>query len=665
MTDRPQTLAELVARVRGAPAPAPPQEQPTAPPNVPIPGGAVATISPAPPREDRGAALGISTATELIGGQEIASLAGKLARHKSENKQSIGRAMLRALRGEVWAPQGSRNATMYQIAAELVEAYPNLDPGSVVLAFSAAISNAELQGSKYTPEKLLSALERVQDERSNRLNMMASLGGLVETLAPGAPMPVWQAPPAPAGATPDPDAARAGELNAAGFDTLIIRACGDFYLRAPDRGTYDWKLTNALDLRVKMTNLFGRENGTVITHVDGEFVGVEKICEVYARVADRVIYDYTSPATTYDLGAATLRVGLPAAPPAAAPDERVHTWLRELAGGSDHDVSELYDWIASTTRTYIDRPAAALVIVGAKDAGKSVFARALAATWGVLPVKLANAVERFNGALLNSPFWHADERMPEEMTEACFRETVPERSRLVEPKGREKVELIGCGRLMFTLNSVDDLHVGSTKGADAIDAVAGRLALFDCSKRAHQIALAHDRLRLPLSFDLDLPAVVSHLRHVQDTHTPRPQRFLGARADASAARAIVINQSARYSDMYVDAICDYLSDPDTWEKAYTLNVSQYAIPGRAFPLVTKDGHLYAWPTEFAARVGSREPKALAVLLAGPERTLIRYGTVRGSYREIDLERIVALRPDIRAALVDTLSRDTKERLGIT
>ncbi len=639
----PRTLAELVARVRAAPT-----EQPTSAP-API-GAGVATYA--------------TTGTELITSREIATVAGKLARHKSENKQTVGRAMLRAIKGEVWAGDGHRNTTMYQIAAELIEEYPNLDPSSVCLCFSAAISNAQLQGSKYTEEKLLSALERVQDERQNRLNMIAALGGLV-TSEP----PVWPTAASPAPVTeggvweqPAPVDTRAAELNAAGYDTLIIRANGDFYLRTPDRGTFDWKLSNTLDLRVKMMNLFGRENGTVVTHQDDEFIGVERLCETYARVADTVVHDYSSPSTTYAPATCTLHVGLPATLPAALFDPRIEAWLQELAGGRDGDLKEMYDWIASTTREYIDRPAAAIVISGARDAGKSLWARALAGTWGVLPVKLANAVERFNGALLSSPFWHADERMPEEMTEACFREVVPERVRLIEPKGREKVELRGCGRLVFTINSVDDLHVGTSKGPDAVDAVAGRIAFFDCSGRSEQLALTQNAFRPPGSFDLDIQAIIGHLRWVQDNIQPREQRFLGARLDNTEARALVLNQGTRRIETIVDAVCDYLANPLAWEKTYR-QPGQYSVPGAAFPLVTRDGNLYVWASELAARIGVREFRALDSLLT-PGRVRLAFGPTRGSYRAVDLERLLAVRPECAPDMIVACSGDTHVRLGL-
>lgn len=633
----PLTLAELVARTR-APGPIVPAPPPTPLSTAPE----LASIGP-------GAVAAYATGgAELITGREIAAVAGKLGRSKSDDKQTVGRAMLKALRGEVWAGDGHRNSTMYQIAGELVEAYPNLDPGSVVLAFSAAISNAQLNGSKYTEEKLESALVRLQEQRGDRIREVSRFGALIRD--PQQIIPVWESPAD----------TRAADLNKAGSKTITIRANGDYYLRTPDRGTYDWKLTSPGDLQLKLSDIFGIANATLITHQDEVFVGAPQFLEAYGCMADGVAHDYSSPSTTFDVTTRVLSVGLPAVLPIPVQDGRVAAWLLELAGGTENDLTELYDWVASTTREYIHRPAAALVIAGARDAGKSLFAKALAGTWGVLPVKLANAVERFNGALLGSPFWHADERMPEDMTEACFRETVPERERLIEPKGREKVLLRGCGRLMFTLNSVDDLHVGTAKGADAVDAVAGRIALFDCSGRKTGLARTHDALRVPGRWDLDLPAIVGHLRYVQTTVTPREQRFLGARLDGSAARAVVINQSARGAGDFVDIIAEYLDDPESWERDYKPNGS-FQIPGRAYPLVTKDGKLYVWGSELAGRLAMRNYHRQLDALLLPGRVRIRFGQFQASYREVDLDRVVSLRPDVYASAVATCAVDTRDR----
>ncbi len=604
----------------------------------------------------------VSTGTEMITSRELATLASSLARSKSADKQSVGRALMRAIKGEIWAQQGQRNATAYQISAEVIETYPGADLVSVVQNFLAAISNAQTQGSKMTETKWLGMLERVQAERGNRIAMVAASGErLIKALETAASWPTID--------PVTPDQIRTLALNTAGIRTLVIRAGGDYYIRTPDRGTYAWKITNEIDLRTKLVALFGSANATVVTHDKGEFIGPGKFCETYATVAARTIHDYRSPATTYDLETETIHVGLPAILPEPVADLNVHAWLLELAGGEESDLVELYDWISSTTREHIDRPAAALTIVGARDAGKTLFVQALARTWGILPVKLANSIERFNGSLCNSPFWHADERMPEDMTDAAFREIVQERSRLVEPKGREKVELRGCGRLIFTLNSSADLKIGSASGADVIDAVAGRLAYFDCSLRSAQIGAAQDRLRIPGSFDLDMPRIVGHLRWVQETYRPRAQRFFGARQDGSRARRIVLQQAGQYHEQATETLIDYLSEPEVWERSYQSTGGQFAAPGSGFPIVIRDRGLWVCLSELAAKIGVRQNDLSRALVPFTIEgtTKFQHGAVRNRYRRIDVARMlesknIARGHELYYPIVQTLIKDTQERI---
>jgi len=245
---------------------------------------------------------------------------------------------------------------------------------------------------------------------------------------------------------------------------------------------------------------------------------------------------------------------------------------------------------------------------------------------------------------------------------------VPARSRLVEPKGREKVELRGCGRLVFSINSVHDLHIGTSQGPDAVDAVAGRIAFFDCSGRKEQILEAQERFRLP-NYDLDMMLMVAHLRWVQVNHSPRPQRFLGARLNNTAARALVLQQSVRNLEGLLDGIAEYLHDPYAWEKDYR-PTSGYVLPGRAFPLVVQGSKLMVWGSELAGRMNCKEHHRALDAICKQGRKQLRFGLFRGSYREIDAERFLEVRaagPDseLWQDTVKALSTDTRERLGLT
>lgn len=686
------SLAELVARARAGTLASttlnlsPPGLERPGPDS--SPGLGTALSGPALAQQ---APAGSPLAVELIQARDLAELASRLSRSKSDFKQSTGRALLKAISGQLWAPDGHRDNTAYQIAAECVEAYPNLDPASVVQCFSAAISNAQAHGSDITPQKWAAMLVRVQSERQLRLNMVGQVAPLLsatgKALELAAKQVTQQAPPPaqgpeplpqlvyPSGAPADPVEALASVAH-----SLVILADGLYYLRRPHETHYPWKLKSAQALQVELARQFGVDNQKVITHDDkGKPLPVTEWLLVYGANAHRIVYDYASPATTWAAESETLQVGFPCEEPSMCPDLAVHDWLGALAGspglGDDEShILDLYDWIAACKREHITRPSTALCIVGPPDAGKGVLVRALAKTWGCLPVKLSNAVERFNGSLLSSPVWHADERTPEGLTDDLFRTIVQERERLIEPKGREKVELRGCGRLVFTLNHPSDFQVGAIAGPEALQAVADRVSYFDCRGQAAALKLTMAPLMLP-GGDMDLPRIVAHLRWVQETYTPRSQRFLGAREDRTKVSDFVVRQmAANYQDIY-ELILEYLCSPGSWENQYHADRRTFA-DGFRYPLITSSGCLWVWASEFAKRVGSspqdagRVRAALKPLRADEHQREISFGprgaNTRGLYFEIDLDRFVIaanIVPESETwrAIVQTMSVETRVR----
>lgn len=623
--------------------------------------------------------------TELITSRELASLAAKLVRAKSDDSQSLGRALLHAIRGEPFAPQGQRNKTAFQLSAEIVKEYPNCDPESVLACLSASVSRVQGLGSKLTEQAWLSMIERVQAERRKNLNNVHHVAGKIgrslreRAAAANLPMPPSTSEIVAAQAT----SGRASALGPQALNTLFILADGTTYLRRPDETCYRWALKSDRAIAVELANQFGTDNVTVVTHDKGEALPLNELMPVYASNAHAIVHDYASASTTWAPETATLHVGLPDRAPEPEPCDRTHAWLCALAGpgtpeDGESDVRDLYDWIAAGAREHITSPAAGLVIVGEADTGKSVLALAAAATWGAYPVDLSNVVERFNGSLLTSPFWWADERMPDELTDAKYRRIVQERSRLVEPKGREKVELHGCGRIIITLNEPEDLRLGGLEGSSAVGAVVDRIAYFDCTSRTAEIVRALDALRLGPGHarpnDIDLPRVVRHLRWVQENTQPRTQRFLGARADKATAQRLVLQQGvARQNGKALEALIDYLNNPDAWERTYHVEQRQFTT-GQRFPAVTQDGWLWVWPQELAARLQLRDQEAAALRRMlkslrpdGASTHQLTFGNraIRADYWPVDPEKLAtaaSVNPGHFAPLVQALATSTRERL---
>lgn len=644
-----KTLDQILTEALAAPAPsADPFQAFGPPPPAPHTGGGVTPISGSVP----GAASGSAAVVETITTKELAELAGRLVRAKSENRQSIGRALLRAVKGEQWAGKGHRNATAYQISAEIVEAYPNCDPGSVVDCFLAAISLAQSHGSAMTADKWIGMVTRIQDDRRARLNMVHSLaaGAVAATLETQAK----------AVATASPAFADLPNV----IHTLIILADGEYYLRRPDSQTYQWRLDSHEALRIELARQFGTANETVFTHDhEGKPLPIADLMLVYGSNAHNIVYDYSTAETTWDPTTSTLLIGTPFASHDPQIDEDVHAWCEAIAGDN---IGDFYDWIAACKRECINNPAAALVIVGPRGAGKGVIATALAASWGAFPVPLRNVITRFNGSILRCPIWHADEEMPQGMSDAVFRDVVQARERLVERKGQEMVPLRGCGRLIFTLNEADDMRLGGLEGGDAIEAVIDRITYYDIRERIDQIRAALDRLMLEPG-RVDLARIVRHFRAVQ-LLDPRPQRFLGAPAQNRAAAQLIAAQVAGRADDVLEKLVDYLHNPKAWEDGYHIDARPYPT-GDRYPVVTKELRLWVNPSELAIKMGLRPAdvkRSIKPFVYARDEITFGNRRLRGRYWAIDIDRLCMacnILPESPTydRLIETVAWETRQR----
>jgi len=359
--------------------------------------------------------------SELVGVRELAELASRLAKRKSEKLQAYGRALMKAIRGEPYAAPGGRNSLLLNIAHQITDAFPFCDPDGIVDCFRASLDRMTLEpdeghGPAPTPEQFRRMLTEYQGGKQAR---RATLDTLARTAqASGLAQPHGTAP---VGALP----------GVADQRSVIVLADGDYWLRHPRGVEYPIRVNTKDALRVELQRCFGDagpESPLPLFDEFGQMWSTDQILRTYCSNAHTIVHDYAATSTVFDTANATIRIGYVMARMRdgrliePAPDQRVEDWLLEIAGGTESDLIELYDWIAATDQRYIRTTAAALALVGPADAGKTLFMRALAHTWGCpAPVKLKTAVDRFNGPLQRCPIWHADERMPDDLTDAAFR----------------------------------------------------------------------------------------------------------------------------------------------------------------------------------------------------------------------------------------------------
>jgi hypothetical protein len=456
-----------------------------------------------------------------------------------------------------------------------------------------------------------------------------------------------------------------------GFDwrNVIVIADGEYFVRHPQGRSYPFHLRSKEALRIELQRSFA----DLLPLYDemGQLRPVDELIDAYASNAHQIVYDYTATAVEFDPHLARLRVGfsmgaLDRVEIEPEPDERVEEWLQQMAGGTAGALAELYDWIASTDQRYIAHPATALVIVGAPNIGKTVLARALAATWGVRePSKFAYVLDRFNGSLRSCPIWHADERMPDDLNDATFREIVQQKQRDIELKGQERVPLRGCARILITLNSIDDLRISVPHGVDAAQACADRLSIYQAdSPKAHTALMRLDR------DEAEILQVARHLRFVQTQIEPREKRFYGGRDDGAASMAPILKATAARYPTFFDGIADYLDNFQAWEKDYHGGPPSPLRPGMRFPIFAEGERIWICKGEFCKRLGIPDTArhlsemVLKPFLAG-EAARVSWGPatarIQPWYLPLDAAKLeIATGADPVPALV----HGTRKRLGL-
>jgi hypothetical protein len=221
--------------------------------------------------------------------------------------------------------------------------------------------------------------------------------------------------------------------------------------------------------------------------------------------AHEVVARYVVPGgrqvTTYDTRTSTLhRAVAPLLPAEAARQPDVEAWLRELAGGYYVDDGGdaaltmhtlLLDWLATVHR--LDRATTALYLRGDPDAGKTLFARGVAAMWSDAPVSFKEATGQFNAGLLKCPIVHLSEgvdggRFASAGASAAFRALVGDRSHRIEAKYEAVSTLIGHPRVIVGANNDDALPIGAGHHTrDDLDAIARRVLYLRASARAAEL----------------------------------------------------------------------------------------------------------------------------------------------------------------------------------
>ncbi len=250
-------------------------------------------------------------------------------------------------------------------------------------------------------------------------------------------------------------------------------------------------------------------------------------------------YDYAATRTAYDAagdGTVTCGYALPAI--VGAFDAAVDTWLRALAGAQ---YERLEAWIASCAQQHIGRLAAAVVLIGPADVGKSLFACACAGLWGELvPPALRLVTERFNGDMLRCPVLVDEEAQlmgSRAFSTKAFRDLTQRTEHSIEKKGQERTLVRGTVRQIVPCNGLEDLRFTDVTGADVVEAVSDRTLLVDARMHGEACRAALARLRLPGAWEVDRARVVAHFAWLAETVALPAERFVGGGSGTAAVLA--------------------------------------------------------------------------------------------------------------------------------
>jgi len=397
---------------------------------------------------------------------------------------------------------------------------------------------------------------------------------------------------------------------------------------------------------------------------------IKRACGMLAR---KVEQDFGCPAAAvYDPDTGTLTEGyeLPEIEPCR--DPAVDAWLRGIAG---EYYPLLEAWINSCKQSLIDRLAAALVIVGPKDVGKSLLFTCLAEMWGAPSfVRLALALEPFNAVAGTCPIWADDEseamgRKHGGVSAKTFKRLTQDRRHSIQMKGRERTEVRGACRPGIPINDLSELRLGEVSGPESFAALVDRILLIRIApgQRENLVALL-DKLRPDIGGgslgEIDRERIKGHIAWIWATvkDPPASQRFIGAGGDVQATREAAASASVEGHGPVFEVMRRWVEREPGDSRGRTGENHE--------PVIAHRGSLLVSPTRIAEaaanlddswgrREGAHKAVREALAAVRGERVQVKRGRKREWYLQIDARQLPAV---ARAAGVELQADSVRAHL---
>lgn len=421
---------------------------------------------------------------ENIDRDRIRTFAKKLIRSTVEYRSWMGSLLLKVLKGEPFAEKGNRDNTVYKLAKDLGEAFPEGDAASLAQHFEASLSHMGGEGAPTVAEvrdKISRAQKRVLSERlREQKKKLVQERRLLEDLGEYSKETIESfCSYTGCGATFD-----------VFFKRLIVQKgsrffvfCGSDYVCFTEK-----ELTNACrDLLMPAAEAFN----VSVYNVSDKGVEVPKsvlqLVHDYGVVAHNEEVRIYEQASYYEEATKTF-VEAPFPLRALEPKQHpaVDRWIDALCPRAELAES-LRDWMAVASD--LRRALAFLVFVGQTGVGKTSFADCIARLWTTSKAsKMANAFDSFNTEMKRNPVLLADEGLPTDYRGRVptdkLRSLISSGEHVLNSKHRDLVRIKGYYRLVAAVNGLDKVSFGQVHTREDVEAIQQRTLIIPVEPKA-------------------------------------------------------------------------------------------------------------------------------------------------------------------------------------
>lgn len=405
-----------------------------------------------------------------------------LASRLKRKRNPTGEALAKVLDGLPWAEPGERDNTLYRLAGDIAQEFPQADMREVAEFF--ALSVDRIQDPDFTPELVLAKLLRRQAEvQAENTRKELEREAERETRIRAAFREVSQERGSPYTDDEVEMFATLSGVSRVEFQhRWIIQTGGAFYfffngtyvgpIKESDAQIAARKYLSPAPVDLDQKDAFGRVSPRTITSLAAE----------YGTHCLYVVADLNNDLCIFDPKTSTLiEAPCPLRPLTARFWPEIDEWLRLMAG-MKYDL--LLDWISWVTD--LDRPCTALFLQGTPNAGKSLFASGLARLWtNGPPSTLEQAIggkTDWNDSIMRCPLIFADEKVPKDIRGNArtedIREFIQQRERPLKRRFCSDAVMRGATRLVIAANNRNLLqtHEAALTVHD-IQAIADRILL--------------------------------------------------------------------------------------------------------------------------------------------------------------------------------------------